>query len=90
MLLAYVVNFFPLQEVFKERIGYAHILEVLKSMGQPSKELLEELMNMVRCSLILTMALKMGSQCKSLLAKTTMACGTLKRTGSVVADSFVD
>ncbi|KAL8183864.1 UNVERIFIED_CONTAM: Neurobeachin-like protein 1 [Gekko kuhli] len=34
------------KEVFKERIGYAHIFEVLKSMGQPSRELLEELMNM--------------------------------------------
>uniref|UniRef100_A0A674JLI8 Neurobeachin-like protein 2 n=1 Tax=Terrapene triunguis TaxID=2587831 RepID=A0A674JLI8_9SAUR len=33
-------------EVFKERIGYAHIYEVLKSLGQPSRELLEELMNM--------------------------------------------
>ncbi|KAG8124733.1 hypothetical protein E2320_019985, partial [Naja naja] len=33
-------------EVFKERIGYAHIFEVLKSMGQPSQELLEELLNM--------------------------------------------
>ncbi|OXB76885.1 UNVERIFIED_CONTAM: hypothetical protein H355_002578 [Colinus virginianus] len=34
------------KEVFKERIGYAHIYEVLKSLGQPSWELLEELMNM--------------------------------------------
>uniref|UniRef100_A0A8D2LC14 Neurobeachin-like protein 2 n=1 Tax=Varanus komodoensis TaxID=61221 RepID=A0A8D2LC14_VARKO len=34
------------KEVFKERIGYAHLFEVLKSMGQPSRELLEELMNM--------------------------------------------
>uniref|UniRef100_A0A803VVA4 Neurobeachin like 1 n=1 Tax=Ficedula albicollis TaxID=59894 RepID=A0A803VVA4_FICAL len=34
------------KEVFKERIGYAHIFEVLKSLGQPSRELLEELMNM--------------------------------------------
>uniref|UniRef100_A0A8D0HDG0 Neurobeachin-like protein 2 n=1 Tax=Sphenodon punctatus TaxID=8508 RepID=A0A8D0HDG0_SPHPU len=34
------------KEVFKERIGYAHIYEVLKSLGQPSRELLEELMNM--------------------------------------------
>uniref|UniRef100_A0A8C3MD63 Neurobeachin like 1 n=1 Tax=Geospiza parvula TaxID=87175 RepID=A0A8C3MD63_GEOPR len=34
------------EEVFKERIGYAHIYEVLKSLGQPSRELLEELMNM--------------------------------------------
>ncbi|KAJ6665248.1 hypothetical protein lerEdw1_004297 [Lerista edwardsae] len=35
------------KEVFKERIGYAHIFEVLKSMGPPSRELLEELMNML-------------------------------------------
>ncbi|KGL97444.1 Neurobeachin-like 1, partial [Charadrius vociferus] len=34
------------KEVFKERIGYSHIYEVLKSLGQPSQELLEELMNM--------------------------------------------
>ncbi|XP_044160987.1 neurobeachin-like protein 1 isoform X2 [Bufo gargarizans] len=34
------------KEVFKERIGYIHLLEVLKSLGQPSKMLLEELLNM--------------------------------------------
>nr|XP_033801863.1 neurobeachin-like protein 1 isoform X2 [Geotrypetes seraphini] len=34
------------KEVFKERIGYAHMFEVLKSLGQPSRKLLEELMNM--------------------------------------------
>ncbi|XP_072473428.1 neurobeachin-like protein 1 isoform X1 [Notamacropus eugenii] len=34
------------KEVFKERIGYAHMYEVLKSLGQPSLELLKELMNM--------------------------------------------
>ncbi|XP_069082133.1 neurobeachin-like protein 1 isoform X2 [Pleurodeles waltl] len=34
------------KEVFKERIGYPHMFEVLKSLGQPSRELLEELMNM--------------------------------------------
>ncbi|KFO98341.1 Neurobeachin-like 1, partial [Calypte anna] len=34
------------KEVFKERIGYTHIFEVLKSLGQPSRALLEELMNM--------------------------------------------
>lgn len=34
------------KEVFKERIGYAHMFEVLKSLGQPSLELLKELMNM--------------------------------------------
>ncbi|XP_060050086.1 neurobeachin-like protein 1 [Erinaceus europaeus] len=34
------------KEVFKERIGYAHLFEVLKSLGQPPLELLKELMNM--------------------------------------------
>ncbi|KAG2459435.1 NBEL1 protein, partial [Polypterus senegalus] len=34
------------KEVFKERIGYTHLHEVLKSLGQPSRELLQELMNM--------------------------------------------
>ncbi|KAG9477212.1 hypothetical protein GDO78_002552 [Eleutherodactylus coqui] len=34
------------KEVFKERIGYTHLLEVLKSLGQPSRMLLEELLNM--------------------------------------------
>ncbi|CAI9594081.1 unnamed protein product, partial [Staurois parvus] len=34
------------KEVFKERIGYIHLLEVLKSLGQPSRMLLEELLNM--------------------------------------------
>ncbi|XP_058520854.1 neurobeachin-like protein 1 isoform X1 [Ochotona princeps] len=34
------------KEVFKERIGYTHMFEVLKSMGQPALELLKELMNM--------------------------------------------
>lgn len=34
------------KEVFKERIGYTHMFEVLKSLGQPSLELLKELMNM--------------------------------------------
>uniref|UniRef100_A0A674B0E3 Neurobeachin-like protein 2 n=1 Tax=Salmo trutta TaxID=8032 RepID=A0A674B0E3_SALTR len=36
----------PLQEVFKERIGYTHLFEVLVSLGQPSRHLLKELMNM--------------------------------------------
>lgn len=46
-ILIYV---FPLtlQEVFKERIGYNHLYEVLTSLGQPSRHLLKELMNMVR------------------------------------------
>lgn len=34
------------KEVFKERIGYMHMFEVLKSLGQPPQELLKELMNM--------------------------------------------
>ncbi|XP_053326637.1 neurobeachin-like protein 1 isoform X2 [Spea bombifrons] len=34
------------KEVFKERIGYTHLFEVLKSLGQPSRFLLEELFNM--------------------------------------------
>ncbi|XP_075385717.1 neurobeachin-like protein 1 isoform X2 [Tenrec ecaudatus] len=34
------------KEVFKERIGYMHMFEVLKSLGQPPLELLKELMNM--------------------------------------------
>uniref|UniRef100_A0A3Q3EE64 Neurobeachin-like protein 2 n=1 Tax=Labrus bergylta TaxID=56723 RepID=A0A3Q3EE64_9LABR len=34
------------KEVFKERIGYNHLYEVLTSLGQPSRHLLKELMNM--------------------------------------------
>ncbi|KAM6945740.1 LOW QUALITY PROTEIN: neurobeachin-like protein 1 [Aplochiton taeniatus] len=34
------------KEVFKERIGYTHLYEVLLSLGQPSRHLLKELMNM--------------------------------------------
>uniref|UniRef100_A0AAY4EZ49 Neurobeachin-like protein 2 n=1 Tax=Denticeps clupeoides TaxID=299321 RepID=A0AAY4EZ49_9TELE len=34
------------KEVFKERIGYIHLYEVLVSLGQPSRQLLKELMNM--------------------------------------------
>ncbi|XP_077874001.1 neurobeachin-like protein 1 isoform X2 [Ictidomys tridecemlineatus] len=34
------------KEIFKERIGYTHMFEVLKSLGQPPLELLKELMNM--------------------------------------------
>lgn len=45
-----IINLFVLcvQEVFKERIGYNHLYEVLISLGQPSRHLLRELMNMVR------------------------------------------
>ncbi|KAG2465108.1 NBEL2 protein, partial [Polypterus senegalus] len=34
------------QEVFKERIGYSHLYDVLLCQGQPSRQLLQELMNM--------------------------------------------
>ncbi|PKU31637.1 neurobeachin-like protein 2 [Limosa lapponica baueri] len=34
------------KEVFKERIGYAHLYEVLRSQGQPTQRLLQELLNM--------------------------------------------
>uniref|UniRef100_A0A8C4NEY2 Neurobeachin-like protein 2 n=1 Tax=Eptatretus burgeri TaxID=7764 RepID=A0A8C4NEY2_EPTBU len=34
------------KEVFKERIGYPQLLEVLQSLGQPSKDLLDEILNM--------------------------------------------
>ncbi|XP_039972845.1 neurobeachin-like protein 2 isoform X4 [Xiphias gladius] len=36
----------PPQEVFKERIGYSQLFDVLRSQGQPTKRLLQELMNM--------------------------------------------
>lgn len=38
----------PTQEVFKERIGYPHLHEVLQSHGPPTHRLLQELLNMVR------------------------------------------
>ncbi|XP_060103886.1 neurobeachin-like protein 2 isoform X3 [Heteronotia binoei] len=34
------------KEVFKERIGYSHLHEVLKSQSQPTQRLLQELLNM--------------------------------------------
>ncbi|XP_041835153.1 neurobeachin-like protein 1 isoform X2 [Melanotaenia boesemani] len=34
------------KEVFKERIGYNHLYEVMITLGQPSRHLLKELMNM--------------------------------------------
>ncbi|XP_072858872.2 neurobeachin-like protein 2 isoform X3 [Pogona vitticeps] len=34
------------KEVFKERIGYSHLHEVLKSQTQPTRRLLQELLNM--------------------------------------------
>uniref|UniRef100_A0A674B7R4 Neurobeachin-like protein 2 n=1 Tax=Salmo trutta TaxID=8032 RepID=A0A674B7R4_SALTR len=45
-LSIFVSLFFCLQEVFKERIGYSQLFDVLKSQGQPTKRLLQELMNM--------------------------------------------
>ena len=39
---------FLAQEVFKERIGYPHLHEVLQSHGPPTHRLLQELLNMVR------------------------------------------
>ncbi|XP_038194419.1 neurobeachin-like protein 1 isoform X2 [Arvicola amphibius] len=45
-LTAVMKNSPAAKEVFKERIGYMHMFEVLKSLGQPSLELLKELMNM--------------------------------------------
>lgn len=44
--------FLRLQEVFKERIGYNHLFEVLISLGQPSRHLLKELMNMVNSTVV--------------------------------------
>ncbi|XP_061443028.1 LOW QUALITY PROTEIN: neurobeachin-like protein 2 [Rhineura floridana] len=34
------------KEVFKERIGYSHLYEVLKSQSRPTRRLLQELLNM--------------------------------------------
>lgn len=39
------------QEVFKERIGYPHLQEVLQNHGPPTHRLLQELLNMVRAGL---------------------------------------
>lgn len=44
------------QEVFKERIGYSQLFDVLKSQGQPTKRLLQELMNMVKHHFLVTSA----------------------------------
>lgn len=44
----YTCSLSPAQEVFKERIGYPHLLEVLQSHGPPTRRLLQELLNMVR------------------------------------------
>ncbi|XP_035269360.1 neurobeachin-like protein 2 isoform X1 [Anguilla anguilla] len=46
VLTAIMSNSPSAKEVFKERIGYSHLFDVLKSQGQPTKRLLQELMNM--------------------------------------------
>ncbi|NXR74405.1 NBEL2 protein, partial [Pycnonotus jocosus] len=46
VLTAIMSNSPSAKEVFKERIGYAHLHEVLRSQGQPTQRLLQELLNM--------------------------------------------
>nr|XP_054591731.1 neurobeachin-like protein 2 isoform X3 [Nothobranchius furzeri] len=46
VLTAIMSNSPSAKEVFKERIGYSQLFDVLRSQGQPSKRLLQELMNM--------------------------------------------
>ncbi|XP_044063309.1 neurobeachin-like protein 2 isoform X4 [Siniperca chuatsi] len=46
VLTAIMSNSPSAKEVFKERIGYSQLFDVLKSQGQPPKRLLQELMNM--------------------------------------------
>uniref|UniRef100_UPI00398EFA2E neurobeachin-like protein 2 isoform X1 n=1 Tax=Pristiophorus japonicus TaxID=55135 RepID=UPI00398EFA2E len=46
VLTAIMKNSPSAKEVFKERIGYSHLYEVLKSQGEPTNRLLQELMNM--------------------------------------------
>ncbi|KAG9337760.1 hypothetical protein JZ751_028258 [Albula glossodonta] len=46
VLTAIMSNSPSAKEVFKERIGYSHLFDVLKSQGEPTKRLLQELMNM--------------------------------------------
>ncbi|MFT7805427.1 neurobeachin-like protein 2 isoform X1 [Arapaima gigas] len=46
VLTAIMANSTSAKEVFKERIGYSQLFDVLKSQGQPTKRLLQELMNM--------------------------------------------
>lgn len=50
------------QEVFKERIGYPHLHEVLQSHGPPTHRLLQELLNMVRAARLLQELLNMAGQ----------------------------
>ncbi|XP_063076336.1 neurobeachin-like protein 2 isoform X2 [Engraulis encrasicolus] len=46
VLTAIMSNSPSAKEVFKERIGYSQLFDVLKSQGRPTKRLLQELMNM--------------------------------------------
>uniref|UniRef100_A0A2I4B951 Neurobeachin-like protein 2 n=1 Tax=Austrofundulus limnaeus TaxID=52670 RepID=A0A2I4B951_AUSLI len=46
VLTAIMSNSPSAKEVFKERIGYSQLFDVLRSQGQPTKSLLRELMNM--------------------------------------------
>ncbi|NXL54651.1 NBEL2 protein, partial [Podilymbus podiceps] len=46
VLAAIMSNSPSAKEVFKERIGYTHLYEVLRSQGQPTQRLLQELLNM--------------------------------------------
>ncbi|XP_039972844.1 neurobeachin-like protein 2 isoform X3 [Xiphias gladius] len=46
VLTAIMSNSPSAKEVFKERIGYSQLFDVLRSQGQPTKRLLQELMNM--------------------------------------------
>ncbi|XP_068179302.1 neurobeachin-like protein 2 isoform X1 [Antennarius striatus] len=46
VLTAIMSNSPSAKEVFKERIGYPQLFDVLKSQGQPTTRLLQELMNM--------------------------------------------
>ncbi|XP_076009798.1 neurobeachin-like protein 2 isoform X2 [Genypterus blacodes] len=46
VLTAIMSNSPSAKEVFKERIGYSQLFDVLKSQGHPTKRLLQELMNM--------------------------------------------
>ncbi|XP_056618979.1 LOW QUALITY PROTEIN: neurobeachin-like protein 2 [Triplophysa dalaica] len=46
VLTAIMSNSPSAKEVFKERIGYSQLFDVLKSQGQPTKRLLQEIMNM--------------------------------------------
>ncbi|XP_066487542.1 neurobeachin-like protein 2 [Tiliqua scincoides] len=46
-VLTSIMNSSPsAKEVFKERIGYSHLYEVLKSQSPPTRRLLQELLNM--------------------------------------------